>query len=191
MIFMACGGGGSKSSSASGGNSSSSSSSAAPGAPSASGSTLSQSDAQKVTNGFFVNFFGTLSGQKKPEDLLALFTKECRDKTKASDLSTAAGLIAIFAPDLAKAKIDDFDIGEMTVTNDKDGAKIIPKDINKSRVHVNGKWVTFKDFGKEVGMSDSSDSPVSSNTAQEPLTLSRENGKWLISDCSVISDFND
>jgi len=184
MLLMACGGGTSRSSGAA-------ASGASPDAPSASGNTLSQSDAQKLTNTFFVAFFGTLSGNKKPEDLLALFTKECRDKTKASDISSAASLISIFAPELAKAKIDDFDIGEMTVTSGNDGAKIIPKDVNKSRVHLNGKWVAFKDFPKELGLSDSSDSPASSSNVDEPLTLTRENGKWLISDCGAISSFNE
>jgi len=39
--------------------------------------TLSEKEAEAVTNNFFLTFFGTITGWKGADDLLGLFTQDC------------------------------------------------------------------------------------------------------------------
>jgi hypothetical protein len=149
---------------------------------------LTEKEAAAVTNNFFLTFFGTISGSKSADDLLGLFTQECRKGVSAQSISGVLGLIRAFMPELGKAKIEAFDGGALNVQSTSAGFQITPKDISSARVKVNGKWIPLDQLGSALGFKDSSSS--FSPTTDEPIIVQRESGKWLLSDCSTLKDFS-
>ena len=116
--------------------------------------TLSEKEAEAVTNNFFLTFFGTITGWKGADDLLGLFTQDCRKGVSAQSIGGVLGLIRAFMPELGKAKIEAFDVGALNVESTSAGVQITPKDMPGDRVKVNGKWVPLDQLGSALGFKD-------------------------------------
>lgn len=141
----------------------------------------------KAANQHIEVFFGMLTGQSSGQDLLNVFAPECREGVKAADINAALGLIRLFVPQLADAKIDDVDLGKLSIEKVAEGYEVTALNPAEARVKVKGKWLTFDTWAESLGMSDSDSSAAPG--VDESLLIVKRDGKWLIGDCSELSDF--
>ncbi|HLF70562.1 MAG TPA: DUF4352 domain-containing protein [Dehalococcoidia bacterium] len=168
-LAFACGGGGGDKDSGSGGG------------------TPSESEAAKVVHDYVLATFGVFTGSKTASDLLNVYAPECREGVNEEDIAGISALIRLFAPELAKAKIEDVDFGKLEYEKTDEGILVKPADPEKLRVKVNGKFVDANEFFGSLGLEESDEG--TDVTSGDPLLVVKRDGKAYIGDCSELQSF--
>ena len=144
--------------------------------------------AREVSSQFVLTVFGVLAGTKQPQAMIDAYAPECRAGVKASDVAALVGLVRLFAPQLAEAKIEAVDLGELRIEPVADGFRVSLVDPDKLRLKVNGKFVDADEYFASLGLDNADDA---SPTGDEPILLVRREGKLYVGDCDSLQEFAD
>jgi hypothetical protein len=149
-----------------------------------SGGGSDEEKARKAANDFVLTVLNVFSGNRQPQALIDSFAPECRRGVDASQISAVVALIRLFAPELAAARIQDVDLGEMEVTKSGDRYLVSPKDASQARIRANGQWMQATEFFSRLGLDDAEDL-----TGGETLAFVIRDGRALVADCDVLQEF--
>jgi hypothetical protein len=153
-------------------------------------------DVELAANTVILTYFDILSGKKGGQALIDLYAPECRQSVRASDIDGVINLIAAFAPELTKLKIEAVDLGKLHIENVGDQIHVVPADTKAIKVKVDGKFVNADDYLNSITaatntQSGSSTTTMASSISEESsLTLVRRDGRLYVGDCSDLKEFS-
>jgi hypothetical protein len=127
-----------------------------------------------------------ISGAASGRDVLNVYAPECREGVDASEIDAGLALIRLFAPQLANAKIEEVDLGELKLEKVPDGYEVSPVDPAAMRIRADGKWQTVEEFFTGLGFDEDDGSPADIGT----VLLVERDGKWYLGECSELQDFS-
>jgi hypothetical protein len=149
-------------------------------------SNLSDEDkARQAANEFVLNTLGLFSGSRTPQNLIDSFLPECRRGVDASQMAMIVAFVRLFAPELASAKIEAVDLGNLAVRQSGGQYLVRPTNPSEARVRVNGRWVNANEFFKQIGFDDDDDSLVD----MDEIAITIRDGRAYIADCDMLQDF--
>ena len=160
------------------------------------GSKAGSTDAEVTlaANTVILTYFDLLSGKKSGQALIDLYAPECRQGVSAGDIDKVMGLVAAFAPELSKLKIEAVDLGKLNIETVGDELHVAPADTSAIRVKVDGKFVKADDYLNSL--SGTSATPAGNTTSmasipgESALTLVRRNGKLYVGSCDELQEFS-
>jgi hypothetical protein len=140
----------------------------------------------RAANQHVKTLLGALTGAKSGRDVINAYAPECREGVNASDIDAGVGLIRLFAPGLANAKIEDVDLGELTLEKASDGYEVAPVDAAAVRIKASGKWQTVEQFFTGLGFDEDDSGPADIGA----VLLVERDGNWYLGECSELQDFS-
>lgn len=138
---------------------------------------------RRASNEFILSFFQLFSGQKQPQAVIDLLAPECRRDINAQEIAAVIGLIRAFVPQLANARIEQVDLGNINVRQSGNQYFARPTDIGSARIRVNGQWVNMRDFFEGFGLTDDGQDDLG---FEDELTFEFHNGRALVADCDAV-----
>src|SRR5574339_464511 len=69
----------------------------------------------RAANQHVKTVMGLPTGNSTGKDMLNAYAPECREGVEASQIDAALGFIRLFAPQLSQMKIEDVDLGKLTL----------------------------------------------------------------------------
>ncbi|HXH21907.1 MAG TPA: DUF4352 domain-containing protein [Dehalococcoidia bacterium] len=139
----------------------------------------------RATNQHIKVLLGVITGGSSGKDVINTFAPECRGGVNASEIDAALGLIRLFVPQLAQAKIEEVDVGKLRLVKVAEGYEVRPENVDAIRIKSKGKWQTADEFFSGLGLGGGSDP----SDELESLLLVKRDGKWYLGDCGELRDF--
>jgi hypothetical protein len=135
-----------------------------------------------AANEFVLTVFGVFSGARQPQALIDSLIPECRAALSTQEIAATVALIRAFVPDLARARMEAVDLGNLSIRKVGDQYLVRPTDPSAMRVRVNGQWVNADQFFSQIGFSE----PGESVGIEDEIAFEIRNGRALVADCDVL-----
>ncbi len=151
----------------------------------------------KKANDVLLTYLDVLAGHKDANALIDVYAPECRSGVDPDEIDEVLSIIPLFAPEFAKIKIQEVDLGKLKIEKDGDTFKVTPVDPNAIRVKVDGKFQNADDYFKSLGGQASSPDGALSTTSitsmagESTLSLVRQGDKLYVSTCDELQNFTD